>query len=156
VPDFAQMWPERFNNKTNGVAHRRWVLKANPGLADLLTRSTGPEWIIDYRSLKRFEAHIDNAEVAAEFAAVKHRNKIKLAEVMGRPPATHADPKPIFAVQIKRIHEYKRQLLNVLRITHEYPRVAKDKAEPLPRTYIFGGKAAPGYWAAKQIIKLIH
>ena len=156
VPDFAQMWPERFNNKTNGVAHRRWLLKANPGLSKLLNRTIGKDWITDYTALAAFEPHINDTGVASEFAAVKHRNKVKLAALMGKLVGIHTDPDSIFDVQIKRIHEYKRQLLNVLRIIHDYHHIVEDGGEPLPRTYIFGGKAAPGYWAAKQIIKLIH
>jgi glycogen phosphorylase len=156
VPDFAEMWPERFNNKTNGVAHRRWVLKANPGLAKLLTRTIGKDWITEYTALANFEQHIDDPGVAVEFSAVKHRNKVKLAALMGKLVGIHTDPDSIFDVQVKRIHEYKRQLLNVLRIIHDYHHIVEDGGEPLPRTYIFGGKAAPGYWAAKQIIKLIH
>ena len=156
VPDFAQMWPGRFNNKTNGVAHRRWLLKANPGLAKLLTRTIGKDWITDYTALAAFEQHINDAGVATEFAVVKHRNKVKLATLMGKLVGVHADPDSIFDVQVKRIHEYKRQLLNVLRIIHDYHHIVEDGGEPIARTYIFGGKAAPGYWAAKQIIKLIH
>jgi starch phosphorylase len=156
VPDFAQLWPERFNNKTNGVAHRRWLLKANPGLAKLLTRTIGKDWITDYTALAAFEQHLHDTGIANEFAAVKHRNKVKLSALMGKLVGIHSDPDSIFDVQIKRIHEYKRQLLNVLRIIHDYHHIVEDGGEPLPRTYIFGGKAAPGYWAAKQIIKLIH
>ena len=156
VPDFAQMWPERFNNKTNGVAHRRWLLKANPGLSKLLNRTIGKDWITDWTALAAFEQHLRDSGVATEFAAIKHRNKVKLAALMGKLVGIHTDPDSIFDVQIKRIHEYKRQLLNVLRIIHDYHHIVEDGGEPLPRTYIFGGKAAPGYWAAKQIIKLIH
>ena len=156
VPDFAQMWPERFNSKTNGVAHRRWLLKANPGLAKLLTHTIGKDWITDYTALAAFEQHLHDTGIANEFAAVKHRNKVRLSALMGKLVGIHTDPDSIFDVQIKRIHEYKRQLLNVLRIIHDYHHIVEDGGEPLPRTYIFGGKAAPGYWAAKQIIKLIH
>src|SRR5207253_1737833 len=92
VPDFAALWPERFNNKTNGVAHRRWVLKANPGLADLLTRTIGPEWITDYTALGDFEKQLNDPGVITEFAGVKHRNKVKLAALMGKLVGIHTDP----------------------------------------------------------------
>jgi starch phosphorylase len=157
VPDFAELWPQRFSNKTNGVAPRRWLLKANPGLAALLTRTVGERWITDLEQVREIEKYSSDAGFQQEFLEIKRRNKERLArEVLGS-TATAIDPQSMFSVQVKRIHEYKRQLLNVMRIIHEYLSVVEDGVEnPGPCTYIFAGKAAPGYWAAKQIIKLIN
>ena len=155
--DFHELWPERFGNKTNGVAPRRWLLEANPGLADLLTGCVGEGWITDLQHLRGIEEFVDVPAFQSDFLEVKRHNKRKLARVIAGSTGIVVDPESIFDVQVKRIHEYKRQLLNVMRIVHEYLRLAEDGAEVLaPRTYIFAGKAAPGYWAAKQIIKLIH
>ncbi len=157
VPDFAQLWPERFSNKTNGVAPRRWILKANPLLAGLLTRTIGEGWITDLEKVREIEKHCSDPGFQTEFMEIKWSNKERLAREVLRTTGTVIDPHSMFDVQIKRIHEYKRQLLNVMRIIHEYLRVVEDRAELAPpRTYIFAGKAAPGYWAAKQIIKLIN
>ncbi|HYL92118.1 MAG TPA: glycogen/starch/alpha-glucan phosphorylase [Alphaproteobacteria bacterium] len=157
LPDFAQMWPERFTNKTNGVAPRRWILKANPGLAALLTRTLGEGWITDLEQVRALEQHSSNPAFQAEFMSVKHRNKQRLAHEVLRTTGVSIDPQAMLDVQVKRMHEYKRQLLNVMRVIHQYLTVADDGAEiKVPRTYLFAGKAAPGYWAAKQIIKLIN
>ena len=157
VPEFAQLWPDKFSNKTNGVAPRRWLLKANPGLSKLLTETIGERWITDLSELKRLEPVAQDAAFQAKFAQVKHDNKIRLARIIHEQTGVKADPASLFDVQIKRIHEYKRQLLNVLRVIADYLRVVEDGEEvAVPRTVIFAGKAAPGYWAAKQIIKLIH
>ena len=155
--DFHELWPERFSNKTNGVAPRRWMLEANPDLADLLTGCVGDGWITDLQQLRGIEEFATVPAFHSDFLEVKRRNKRKLAGVIASATGVEVDPESIFDVQVKRIHEYKRQLLNVMRIVHEYLRLADDGAEVLaPRTYIFAGKAAPGYWAAKQMIKLIH
>jgi starch phosphorylase len=157
VPDFAQLWPERFSNKTNGVAPRRWILKANPGLAALLSRTVGEGWITDLERVREIEKGAADPAFQQEFLAIKHRNKERLAREVFDTTAITIDPHSMFDVQVKRIHEYKRQLLNVMRIIHEYLSLVDDGTEPLvPRTYVFAGKAAPGYWAAKQIIKLIN
>jgi starch phosphorylase len=157
APDFAELWPERFTNKTNGVAPRRWILKANPGLAALLTRSVGESWITDLERVREIEKLSTDAAFQSEFQQVKRRNKERLAREVLRTTAIGIDPDSMFDVQVKRIHEYKRQLLNVMRIIHEYLSLVDDGREPRTRrTYIFAGKAAPGYWAAKQIIKLIN
>jgi glycogen phosphorylase len=157
VPEFAQLWPERFSNKTNGVAPRRWILKANPELAALLTRTVGEGWITDLERVRAIESHAGDPSFQQEFMAIKHRNKEKLAREVFHTTAVAIDPQSMFDVQVKRIHEYKRQLLNVMRVIHEYLNMVEDGVEPpVPRTYIFAGKAAPGYWAAKQIIKLIN
>src|SRR6266481_389173 len=156
APDFASLWPDRFSNKTNGVAPRRWLLKANPLLAGLLTRTMGEGWITDLDQARDIEKYSADPAFCAEFMEIKHRNKERLANEVLRTTGVVIDPHSLFDVHVKRIHEYKRQLLNVMRIIHEYLRVVEDGEElSPPRTYIFAGKAAPGYWAAKQIIKLI-
>ncbi len=157
VPDFAQLWPERFSNKTNGVAPRRWILKANAGLSALLTRTVGEEWITDLERVRVIEKNAGDPAFREEFRAIKRHNKEKLAREVFNTTAVVIDPQSMFDVHVKRIHEYKRQLLNVMRVIHEYLSVVEDGAEPrVMRSYIFAGKAAPGYWAAKQIIKLIN
>ena len=157
MPDFAQLWPERFSNKTNGVAPRRWILKANPGLSALLTRTVGEEWITDLERVRDIEKGAADPAFREEFRQIKHRNKEKLAREVFNTTAVVVDPQSMFDVHVKRIHEYKRQLLNVMRVIHDYLSVVEDGAEPqVARSYIFAGKAAPGYWAAKQIIKLIN
>jgi starch phosphorylase len=157
VPDFFQLWPERFNNKTNGVTQRRWLLHANPALAQLLTNTIGDDWIIDLEALKALEPAARDNGFQQEFLRIKRANKQRLAAVIKELTRVTVDPDSLFDVQVKRIHEYKRQLLNVLHIIHEYLCVIEDGKEPtVPRTYIFAGKAAPGYWAAKQLIKLVN
>jgi starch phosphorylase len=157
VPDFAKMMPERFNNKTNGVSHRRWVLKANPGLSDLLNRTIGEGWITNFGQIHAFEHFAEDAAVRSEFRAIKRDNKQRLAKVIAETCGVLVDPDSMFDVHIKRFHEYKRQLLNLLRLTYDYLRVVED-GEPLatPATYVFAGKSAPAYVAATQIIKLIN
>ena len=157
VPDFAQLWPERFTNKTNGVAPRRWILKANPGLAGLLTSALGEGWITDLEQVRQIEKHATDPVFQKEFLNIKRHNKEKLAREVARTTGISIDPDSMFDVHVKRIHEYKRQLLNVMRIIHEYLDVVESGATmAVKKTYIFAGKAAPGYWAAKQIIKLIN
>ncbi len=157
VPDFHRIWPERFNNKTNGVTPRRWILRANPALANLIGRTLGEGWITDLDRLRELERHAEDPAFQEVFRAIKHANKQRLAAVIRETTLITVDPSSLFDVQIKRIHEYKRQLLNVLHIIHEYLCLVEDGKEPVtPRTYVFAGKAAPGYWAAKQIIKLIN
>jgi len=156
APDFAALWPGRFNNKTNGVTPRRWLLQANPLLARLITKTIGDEWVTDLDRLRGLESLSGDAAFRQEFGEVKRSNKERLARVIAQTASIAVDPDSMFDVQVKRFHEYKRQLLNVMRIVHEYLRLIEDGQEPpVPRTYIFSGKAAPGYWAAKQIIKLI-
>jgi glycogen phosphorylase len=157
VPEFYQLWPEKFSNKTNGVAPRRWVLKANPGLSNLLCETIGDEWITDLEKMRKIEQFADDASFQERFAHVKQENKTRLAHVIQNHTGVLVDPTSMFDVQIKRIHEYKRQLLNVLRVIYNYLSIVEDGvALEVPRTIVFAGKAAPGYWAAKQIIKLIH
>jgi starch phosphorylase len=157
VPDFAQLWPEKFSNKTNGVAPRRWLLKANPELSRLLTRTLGPEWVIDLDKLRALEANAVDSEFQIDFLSIKNRNKQRLATTIKETTGVLVDSTSLFDVQIKRIHEYKRQLLFAMRIIWDYLRIVEDGQDlPVARTCVFAGKAAPGYWAAKQIIKLIN
>jgi starch phosphorylase len=156
APDFFQLWPERFNNKTNGVTPRRWLLQANPALAGLITRTIGDRWITDLDRLRDLAPLAQDDGFRQAFLAVKLSNKERLARAIADTTGVIVDPRSLFDVQIKRIHEYKRQLLRVLHIVHDYLRLVEDGAPPAaPRTCIFAGKAAPGYWAAKQIIKVI-
>jgi glycogen phosphorylase len=157
VPDLAELWPEKFCSVTNGVAPRRWLLKANPPLARTFNAILGEEWVTDLGRLHDLAKLASNADVQRQLRDVKQENKLKLARVIEQHAGVTVDPQSMFDVQIKRIHEYKRQLLNVLRIMYDYLRLVDDRVTPTtPRTYIFAGKAAPGYWAAKQMIKLIH
>ena len=157
VPDFYNLWPERFSNKTNGVAPRPWLRKSNPELSALLTASVGERWITDLSLLLGLEKFVGDAGFLSKFREVKQHNKHRLTKVIYDQVGVQADPTSLFDVQIKRIHEYKRQLLNVMRIIDQYLQAVDHGVEiKVPRTYIFAGKAAPGYWAAKQIIKLIH
>jgi glycogen phosphorylase len=156
VPELYQLWPDKFSNKTNGIAPRRWLLKANPELSRLLCRTIGERWISDLRYLREIEPFADDSDFRRDFAEVKRRNKLRLTKVIHDQTGVTVDPASMFDVQIKRIHEYKRQLLNVLRVIHDYLHIVEDGEDITPRTVVFAGKAAPGYWAAKQIIKLIH
>ncbi|MCW3098668.1 MAG: glgP [Chthonomonadaceae bacterium] len=157
VPDFYALWPERFSNKTNGVTQRRWLLKANPDLARLITEAIGDCWITDMDSLRELEPFAEDANFQQRFREVKRANKERLAHIVQETTQVAIDPYSLFDVHIKRIHEYKRQLLNVLHIIHLYLNLVEDGIEPsVPRTFVFAGKAAPGYRTAKQIIKLIH
>jgi starch phosphorylase len=157
VPEFARLWPQKFSNKTNGVAPRRWLLKTNPHLSRLLSESIGDAWITDLAELKKLEPLASDAAFQQRFAEVKVQNKLRLARIIRDETGVITDPHSMFDVQIKRIHEYKRQLLNVLRVMYDYLRIVEDGNTPqTARTVLFAGKAAPGYWAAKQIIKLIH
>jgi glycogen phosphorylase len=154
--DFYALWPERFNNKTNGVTPRRWLVQANPLLAGLITRTIGDRWITDLERLTALEPFAHDSGFRQEFSSIKRTNKERLARVILQTTSVAVDPDSLFDVQVKRLHEYKRQLLNVMHIVDEYLRLVEDGTPPpVPRTYIFAGKAAPGYWAAKQIIKLI-
>jgi glycogen phosphorylase len=157
VPEFAQLWPKKFSNKTNGVAPRRWLLKANPHLSHLLCESIGDSWITDMAELRNLEPFSTDEGFQARFAEVKLQNKQRLARIIRDETGVITDARSMFDVQIKRIHEYKRQLLNVLRVMYDFLRIVEDGEAPeTARTVLFAGKAAPGYWAAKQIIKLIH
>jgi len=157
VPDFYELWPERFSNVTNGVTQRRWLLMANPGLASLLDATIGTGWATDLSQLREVEKYADDSEFQRRFMSIKRVNKERLARIVNRLAAADIDPAAMFDIQAKRIHEYKRQLLMALGIVHQYLELVDDGIEPpVPRTYLLGGKAAPGYWAAKMIIKLIN
>ncbi|WP_319475253.1 glycogen/starch/alpha-glucan phosphorylase [Marispirochaeta aestuarii] len=157
VPDFAELYPERFNNKTNGITQRRWLLKSNPALSSLITEHIGEDWITDMTRLKKLAPLAEDAAFRKRFEEVKQEAKERLAEVLAADHGFVIDPGSIYDVQIKRIHEYKRQLLNALHIVMLYGRIRKGETKNLiPRTFLFAGKAAPGYQLAKLIIKLIN
>jgi starch phosphorylase len=157
VPELYRLWPRRFSNKTNGVTQRRWLLMANPGMARLLDETVGGGWATDLEQVRGIERFAADPEFQKRFAAVKRANKERLATLTHRNTGVDADPSSIFDIQAKRIHEYKRQLLMALGIVHEYLAMVEDGVEPIaPRTYLMAGKAAPSYWAAKMIIKLIN
>jgi starch phosphorylase len=155
--DFAEHSPEKFNNKTNGITPRRWLLKANPPLAKLLNEAIGDGWVTDLEQLRRVEDFVDDATFRERFRAAKQTNKTFLARLIGEELGIAVSPDSLFDVQVKRLHEYKRQLMFVLYIIVLYNRLKADPSLPIsPRTFIVSGKAAPGYAMAKLIIKLIH
>ena len=155
VPDFYEMFPDRFNNKTNGITQRRWLVKANPGLTELINDSIGNKWITNLDELRKLEKYKDDSSMLERLEKVKHSNKVDFADYCSRKWGFAINPDTIFDVQVKRIHEYKRQLLNVLHIISLYNRVRNGESI-VPRTFILSGKAAPGYETAKMIIKLIN
>ena len=157
LKDWYDLYPQKFNNKTNGVTQRRWLLCANPDLAKFITAKIGDGWQKDLTKLKGLEKFADDEATLKEFLAIKQANKVKLASYLKETQNEFLDPESIFDVQIKRLHEYKRQLLNVLHIMYLYNRLLEDpNYNPPARTFIFGAKAASGYRRAKTIIKLIN
>jgi len=157
LPDFAEIYPERFNSKTNGVTPRRWLLLCNPPLAQLITSSIGNSWITDLDRLRELEPLASDREFVAAFRAAKRANKERLAAYVRDTLSVNLHPEAIFDVQIKRLHEYKRQLLNAIHIVSVWMTARKDPSSlGQPRVFIFGGKAAPGYHNAKLIIRLIN
>jgi starch phosphorylase len=155
--DFASLWPERFTNMTNGVTPRRWLAQANPGLASLLDRTLGAGWRADLDALRQLRAYADDPVFAQAFLDVKRANKQRLAVYVQRTTGIEIDPASLFDVQVKRIHEYKRQLLNLLHVVARWQAILADpKGDWVPRTVIFAGKAASSYHMAKQIIRLAH
>jgi starch phosphorylase len=155
--DFYEMWPDKFNNKTNGVTPRRWLVVCNPDLAGLITETTGDGWQTDLMRLRNLAAHADDPVFRDRWAAIKQDNKRRLIALVDRECGVQFDPDALFDIQVKRIHEYKRQLLNVLHVIHLYCRIKRgDCAEWTPRCVLIGGKAAPGYAQAKLIIKLVN
>ncbi len=155
--DFYELYPTHFSNKTNGITQRRWLLKANPRLAALITDTIGPQWITDLDALRGLERHVDDKAFLDAFHKVKQSNKEALAAHIRNEVGVDVDPESIFDVQVKRLHEYKRQLLLVLYIIILYNRLVDDPELDIhPRTFIFAAKAAPGYAMAKLIIRLIH
>lgn len=155
--DFYDLMPEKFMNVTNGITPRRWLLKANPMLSQLITDTIGPEWIVRLEYLRKLESHGDNPEFIEALAKIKASNKEQLAAVVKELVGIDIDPSSMFDVQVKRLHEYKRQLMLALYIIVRYNRIVNDPSyDPVPRTFIFAAKAAPGYWMAKLIIRFIH
>jgi starch phosphorylase len=155
--DFNQLWPDKFNSKTNGVTPRRWLLQANPELASAITEAIGPEWVTDASQLVKLAPLADDAGFRRLFRRVKKQNKAKLAAIAQAEHGVALDLDAVFDVQVKRLHEYKRQLLNAVRIASEYLRMKADPGyRPHPRAYLFAAKAAPGYAMAKWHIKLIN
>lgn len=155
--DFYAMWPERFNNKTNGVTQRRWLAHCNPGLRNLLNETIGTKWETDLSEIKKLAAFANDAAFQDQWIAVKRANKERLAKYVLQHAGQAFDQQAIFDVQVKRIHEYKRQLLNLLHVVHLYDRICRgDTNNLVPRCVLIGGKAAPGYHMAKMIIKLIN
>jgi starch phosphorylase len=155
--DFYELWPQRFSNKTNGVTPRRWLVLANPRLSNLLTEVLGDSWVRDLNELKSLERFVDDASFRERWAQIKRANKVELSARIGQLTEGPVDPDSLFDVQVKRIHEYKRQHLSILHVVALYHRLKSGLASDMtPRTFIFGGKAAPGYHLAKLIIKLIN
>jgi len=156
LKDFDEMYPGRFNNKTNGVTPRRWLLCANPGLADLISQYIGTEWVRDLGQLRKIEAFTEDPDCRREWHEIKRSNKKRLADLSFKLTGERLDPESIFDVQVKRIHEYKRQMLNILHAVYLWLRMKEEKDFRIhPRTFFFGGKAAPAYHTAKMIIRLI-
>ncbi|MBZ4683045.1 MAG: glycogen/starch/alpha-glucan phosphorylase [Fusobacteriales bacterium] len=157
LKEWYELYPEKFQNKTNGVTQRRWLLKSNPELSELITKLIGDKWITDLSELKKLEKYADDEKVLKEFIKIKHTKKEQLAKYILDTLGIYINPDSLFDVQIKRLHEYKRQLLNVLHIIDLYNNLkANPDLDIAPRTFIFGAKAASGYKRAKQIIKLIN
>ena len=157
LKDFYEMMPQKFNNKTNGITQRRFLLHGNPLLADWVTAHVGSDWITDLPKINKLKVYADDEKAQQEFMNIKYQNKVRLAQYILEHNGIEVDPRSIFDVQVKRLHEYKRQLLNILHVMHLYNQL-KDNPEMdfYPRTFIFGAKAAAGYYNAKMTIKLIN
>ncbi|MCD7736402.1 MAG: glycogen/starch/alpha-glucan phosphorylase [Lachnospiraceae bacterium] len=157
LKDFYEMMPEKFNNKTNGITQRRFLLHANPLLADWVTEHIGSEWITDLPQISKMKVYADDPKAQQEFMNIKYQNKVRLARYIKEHNGIDVDPRSIFDVQVKRLHEYKRQLLNILHVMYLYDKIKDHPEMPFyPRTFIFGAKAAAGYRRAKLTIKLIN
>ena len=155
--DFADLWPDKFHNKTNGVTPRRFMKLANPQLSDLITSAIGDRWLKDLDQLSQLEDHVDDAAFRESWRTIKRHNKQVLADTIAERSGTRLNTDAVFDVMVKRLHEYKRQLLKVMHIIWLYHRVKEDPSKIIvPRSFVFGAKAAPGYFMAKRIIKLIH
>ena len=151
------MMPQKFNNKTNGITQRRFLLHGNPLLAEWVTNKVGDDWITDLPKIKGIEVYADDKKAQAEFMNIKYQNKVRLAKYIKKHNGVDVDPRSIFDVQVKRLHEYKRQLLNILHVMYLYNQIKEHPdMEFIPRTFIFGAKAAAGYKIAKLTIKLIN
>ena len=157
LKDFYEMFPEKFNNKTNGITQRRFLMHGDPLLADWVTKYVGKDWITDLSRIKRLEFYADDEKVQQEFLNIKYQNKLRLASYIEEHNGIEVNPRSIFDVQVKRLHEYKRQLLNILHVMYLYNELKEHPdMEFIPRTFIFGAKAAAGYRNAKLTIKLIN
>ena len=157
LKDFYEMFPEKFNNKTNGITQRRFLMHGNPLLADWVSNKIGEDWITNLKHLKKLEIYADDKKAQQEFMQIKYQNKLRLAEYIQKHNGVEVDPRSIFDVQVKRLHEYKRQLLNILHVMYLYNQLKEHpEMEFYPRTFIFGAKAAAGYKNAKLTIKLIN
>ena len=157
LKEFYEIYPSKFNNKTNGITQRRFLLHGNPKLADWITRKIGDDWVTKLEHLKNLEAFVDDAKSQKEFMHIKYENKVRMAEYIKKHNGIEVDPRSIFDVQVKRLHEYKRQLMAILHVMHLYNELRENPdLNMIPRTFIFGAKAAPGYERAKLIIKLIN
>lgn len=157
LKDFYEMMPEKFNNKTNGITQRRFLLHANPLLADWVTDKIGDGWITDLSKLENLKVHVNNEQAKKDFMQIKYKNKVRLAKYIKEHNGIDIDPRSIFDVQVKRLHEYKRQLLNILHIMYLYNQIKEHPEMSFyPKTFIFGAKAAAGYLRAKETIKLIN
>ncbi|MCF8020933.1 MAG: glycogen/starch/alpha-glucan phosphorylase [Vallitaleaceae bacterium] len=157
LKEFYELYPNKFNNKTNGITQRRFLLHGNPKLAEWITRKIGDEWTTDLTHLKHLEAFVDDEKAQKEFMHIKYENKVRLAEYVKKHNGIEIDPRSIFDIQVKRLHEYKRQLMDILHVMHLYNELRENPdRNMIPRTFIFGAKAAPGYERAKLIIKLIN
>ena len=157
LKDFYELYPEKFNNKTNGITQRRFLLHGNPLLASWVTDKIGDGWITDLSQMSRLKVFVDDEKAQQEFRSIKYKNKVRLARYIKEHNGIDVDPNSIFDVQVKRLHEYKRQLLNILHVMYEYNRIKEHpEMKVIPKTYIFGAKAAAGYKIAKLTIKLIN
>ena len=157
LKDFYEMMPEKFNNKTNGITQRRFLLHGNPLLADWITEQIGDEWITDLPHLAKLKVYVDDPKFQQEFMNIKYQNKLRLAKYIKEHNGIDVDPRSVFDVQVKRLHEYKRQLLNILHVMYLYNQLKDNpNMDMVPRTFIFGAKAAAGYQIAKKTIKLIN
>ncbi|MCI8765330.1 MAG: glycogen/starch/alpha-glucan phosphorylase [Lachnospiraceae bacterium] len=157
LKDFYQMMPEKFNNKTNGITQRRFLLHGNPFLADWVTSKIGDEWITDLSAISKLKLYVDDEKCQHEFMNIKYQNKLRLAKYIKEYNGIDVDPRSIFDVQVKRLHEYKRQLMNILHVMYLYNQLKENpNLDMIPRTFIFGAKAAAGYKIAKLTIKLIN
>ena len=157
LKDFYEMMPEKFNNKTNGITQRRFLLHGNQLLADWVTDHIGPEWITDLSQISKLKVYVDDEKAQQEFMNIKYQNKVRLAKYILEHNGVEVNPRSIFDVQVKRLHEYKRQLLNILHVIYLYDQIKKHpEMDFYPRTFIFGAKASAGYATAKKIIKLIN
>lgn len=157
LKDFYEMMPEKFNNKTNGITQRRFLLHGNPLLAQWITDKIGDDWITNLKHLDELSVYVDDERSQKEFMNIKYKNKVRLAKYIKEHNGIEVDPRSIFDVQVKRLHEYKRQLLNILHVMYLYNKLRQNPGMDFyPRTFIFGAKASAGYQRAKSIIKLIN